>query len=186
MNHIDLIERSLSENTRCSTGVLCNKRAFVIDAGPSGGPELLALLFADEKHLGYWYGHVRLKTSGHNGFAAMLAWLNVYVNAPTVPLLFARFDYWVRIRNEYEPCAVQNDGDAYAEADTFSEGVQALASMIALFDIKKRYPDELSTQHADRSEYRVLDIYGLSSYSGQNDPLPGPPMLQPLKIVKAR
>ncbi|MBK3799955.1 hypothetical protein GAY33_12040 [Azospirillum brasilense] len=128
MTPAETVVAAIAANPKCSTGLLSRPAAFEIERGPSGGPELLALLFADERHLGYWYGHVRRHPTDASGsFVALTAFLKVFVNAPTVPLLFRRFDYWARLRLEYEPCTVQAPYDAFAVAPSYGAAAEALA-----------------------------------------------------------
>ena len=57
---IPLIRKSLNGNAECEVGLLAQNRVFSIDEGPSGGPELLALVFADNRYAErFWYAHVR-------------------------------------------------------------------------------------------------------------------------------
>lgn len=179
------IERALTKNPHCGCGLLLKQRAFALEQGPSGRPEALALLFADDSFLGYWYGHVQATPSG-DGFVALLVWSRRLVNAVQVPLLFQRFHYWMRVRLEYEPCSVQAEGDAYAEAATLEQAVRDLERMIARFDIVKRWPDEVGPYASSPLEMRILGIYGMKDHRDANGLYPPVPMHMPLRIVANR
>lgn len=176
------LERAIRNNPRCGGGLLVAGRAFAIDRGPSGGPEALALLFADDSFQGYWYGHV-LPLPASSRFAALLAWSKCLVNAGTVPLLFRRFHYWMRVRLQYEPCSVQAEDDAYAEAANFQAAVFKLETIIARFDIARRWPAEDGPFASSPPEMRILDLYGLEDHRNENGAYPPVPMPTPLRIV---
>ena len=175
------IVAALRDNPKCSTGLMCPKQAFEMDCGPSGGPEVLVLIYADVQHHGYWYGHIRRKPGHSEDFSILLVWSRVFVNAPTVPLLFARFDYWMRVRLEYHPCAAQKDGDAYAEARSLDEATSRLAVMIRAFDLDLRYPDEDSPHYEDPPDLRILSVFPIPEHEERE--WIGPPMPQPLRSV---
>lgn len=176
------LERALAGNAHCECGLLTAKRAFIIDRGPSGGPEALALLFADDSFLGYWYGHVQPLPTRQR-FVALLVWSKRLINAANVPLLFRRFHYWTRVRLEYEPCTVQAGDDAYAEADGFSPAVACLERMIARFDIAKRWPDETGPYASSPVEMRILGVYGIEDHRDADGRYPPVPMQSPLRLV---
>ncbi|WP_323034268.1 hypothetical protein [Pararhodobacter sp.] len=164
---------------------MARTQVFDISCGPSNGPELIALLYADEKHLGYWYGHIRRHPlEGEENYVACLAFCKVFINAPTVPLFFQRFDYWTRIRLEYEPCTVQLPDDAYVLTGGYEEAIIALEIMIQRFDIEKRFPDEGARHHTDPIDMRVMDLFGMHNYRDGNGVIEGPPMPKPVAFVR--
>lgn len=187
MTFADEIEAAICANPACNVGLLCTPRVLEINRGPSGGPELLTLAFADEQHRGYWYGHIRL-VRGIEGdqFVSVIARLNIFVNAPTVPLLFQRFDYWTRIRLKYEPCTVQNSEDAFRLSETYSEAVSALSSMLLKFDYEKRSPEPESAFYHCADEMRILEVFGMEDFMDADGSFPAPPMPQPLRLVRGR
>ncbi len=107
------VEEALLASPSCSTGLVVAQRTFGIPVGPSGGPEILAVIHVDD--FAYWYGHVVQHPKKENTFVALLVWSEKIVNATNVPLLFRRFHYWVKDRLCYEPCTIQHEDDAYAE-----------------------------------------------------------------------
>lgn len=179
------IASAIKSNPKCHAGLLCQCNVFDIDVGPSGGPELLALLYADEQHLSYWYGHVRRHEFDHGmKFVALIARLTVLVNASTAPLLFKRFNYWTKVRHEYGPCTIQYEDDAFACAVYYVDAVALLEKMITRFDLSKRFPEEGSPYESDPLEMRALDVFGLQDFSDADGSLPAPPMQTPLRLVK--
>lgn len=180
------IQDAIASNAGCSAGILGRAEVLETASGPSGGPELLALLFIDEQHLGYWYGHIR-KHPRSGKFLALIVRMSVFVNAPTLPLLFSRFDYWTRIRLAYTPCAVQRLHDAYAETDSYECAAATLADMIERFNIEHRGPEEDSPHHDDRLEMRVMSVFGIEDHADENGVLPPPPsMSAPMRIASSR
>ena len=176
------LERAIADNPHCQGGLLTMPRAFAIDRGPSGDAEALALLFAGDSFQGYWYGHVQATpASGH--FVAVLVWSKFLVNAGTVPLLFRRFHYWMRVRLQYEPCSVQAEDDAYVEADSFDQAVAGLESIIRRFDLAKRWPAEDGPFASSPPEMRVLTLYGLEDHRDANGVYPPVSMPSPLRLM---
>jgi len=58
----DQVLRAVSSNLRCQTGVLAENYVFTCEMGPSGGPELLAMLHADDRFGDrFWYGKLSQK-----------------------------------------------------------------------------------------------------------------------------
>lgn len=180
----DEIEAAICANPACNVGLLCIPRVFEISRGPSGGPELLTLAFADEQHRGYWYGHIR-PMPGIEGkqFVSVIACLKVFVNAPTVPLLFQRFDYWTRIRLKYEPCTVQGSEDAFRLSKTYSEAVRALSFMLTKFEYEKRSPEPESPFYCCHDEMRILEVFGMENFMGADGSFPAPPMPHSLRLA---
>ena len=58
----DQVLRAVSSNLRCQTDVLAKNYVFTCEMGPSGGPELLAMLHADDRFGDrFWYGKLSQK-----------------------------------------------------------------------------------------------------------------------------
>lgn len=174
------VELALRCNLQCSPGLMGQKRVFGVLCGPLGGPEVLALLYADDPCFGYWYGHVLRHPANPLRFVSVIVWSERFVNATTVPLLFRRFHYWIKDRLQYQPCAVQNADDAYYEADTLDVAARGLAVMINRFHLEKRLGDEDGPYGISAPELRVLNVYGLADTqdeSGCYPPVPMPTLL---------
>lgn len=176
------IEAALAASSDCCTGLVVTKKAFGVHAGPSGGPEIVAILHADGFH--YWYGHVMRHPKKGDAFVALLVWSEKLVDAPNVPLFFRRFHYWIKDRLCYEPCAVQQDGDAYAERPSIETAALSLAKMIRRFHIDLRWPDEDGPHAKDPAEMRVLGIYGLEGAMREDGTYPPLPMATRLAAVR--
>lgn len=72
------IAQTIRAKEYCSTGLFCRPNVLDVPCGPSGGPELLALLYADEKHMGYWYAYIRPYPSRSSGrFVTLVVWMSV-------------------------------------------------------------------------------------------------------------
>jgi hypothetical protein len=166
---ISRLEKALNLNKNCAGGLLANTRVFETPHGPSGGPEILALIYADDLFgKSFWYGHVVRHPHKPGVFVALLAWTTRFVNAQTITLLFRRLDHWTRLALEYQPCTVQSEGDAYAECPSFEEAVGALEIIISRFEWDKRSGYEGSEHQHDRTEMRIVDIYGVSDVRDLN------------------
>lgn len=109
---------------------------------------------------GFWYGHIQ-RHPRRPLFVSQIVWTDRLINAQTVPLLFRRFHYWIKDRLEYQPCAVQSAGDAYAESDSLEAAADALILMIERFDIDRRTGFEGTGFEDSRPEIRITEVYGL-------------------------
>lgn len=183
---VSRIESALRQNPDCIAGLTIQKCAFGVPRGPSGGPEVLALVYADDPAFGYWYGHVLRHPHDSRRFVALLVWSDRLVNATTVPLLFRRFHYWIKDRLEYQPCAVQNADDAYYEAGSLEEAANALAIMISRFNLEKRCGDDDGPYAISPPEMRILNIYGIADTQDEQGCYPPVPMPTALTSVGIR
>ena len=181
---LHVVETALSESSECNTGLTVVKTAFGIHRGPSGGPEIVALINVDV--CSYWYGHVMKHPKNERIFVALLVWSDQLVNATNVPLFFRRFHYWIKDRLCYQPCTVQADDDAYAECPSLEAASLALARMIRRFHIDLRWPDEDEPHYKDPSEMRILGIYGLVGAMRADGSFPPIPTATQLAVVKSR
>lgn len=187
------LESALTNNAKCRTGLLASQRIFHTPRGPSGGAELLTLVFADEKHLGYWYGHVIRSPSSLEvgGYLALLVPLKVFVNAGSPELLFRRFRYWTSTVGEFWVASIQEEEDVFAVRDTFEEAGLALADMIRRFDPELRNldpdcPD--GVPHGTRLDHRSFTAFqveeGLRDILLRRDGfIPAPPMETPRPVL---
>lgn len=176
------LEQALEANPRCGSGLLVGRFAFHVARGPSGGEEALVLIHADDVGRRYWYGHA-LKHPSAEGFVAVLVWTTALIDAGSVPLLFRRFDYWIRMRGEYEPCTIQSTDDAFCRTRTFDEAIEGLARIIARFDLEKRWPDD-DGPTVGRIDFRVIDIYGMEDHTDEDGFPPPVPMPPTLRLAK--
>lgn len=177
------IELALRSSCGCSAGLTAQMRVFGVPHGPSGGPELLALMYADDPLIGYWYGHVLADPGNAQQFVAVIVWSERLVNANTVPLLFRRFHYWIKDRLQYQPCSVQNSDDAYCEAPSLEAAASALAIMIRRFDLEKRLGHEDGPYAISPPELRILKVYGLADTQDAQGCYPPVPMPTPITLA---
>lgn len=180
------VETALARNPKCSAGMVARNSVFGIQHGPSGGPELLAILYADDSFFGYWYGHILRHPENPGVFVSLIVWSEKLVNAKNIPLFFQRFHYWIEDRLYYEPCTIQSPNDAYWESNSFNDAAAALAIIISQFDFDKRSGFEGSNYESDPSEMRILQIYGLSEVKDDNGIGLPFPLTTSLEIVKNR
>lgn len=169
------IEAALLRSEKCAAGLTGHSRVFGMDVGPSGGPEVLATLFLDDPFFGFWYGHIQ-RHPRRPVFVSQIIWTSRFINAQTVPLLFRRFHYWIKDRLEYQPCAVQSDTDAYAEADSLEAAADALILMIERFDIDRRTGFDGSGYEDSRFDTRITGVYGLLGAMERDGSFPPVPM----------
>lgn len=184
------IEKSLVRNPQCGASIWARPGVRGIAKGPSGGPEILALVRADDSFFGYWFGHIMRHPEKPRTYVSLLVMTEELPNADTVPLLFRRFHHWMKVEQRYNPCLVQNRDDAYEESVSLEGAAANLARMIRRFDIAKRCPDEDGEYYDSPSELRILDVYefvasmdnnGYKDKDGRHTPLPMP---TPLRLVK--
>lgn len=181
---VQIVKSSLSASLGSADGLFVQKNTFGTHQGPSGGPEVLALIFADDPVFGYWYGHVLQHPKRRATYVAAIVWTKKLVEAPSVPLLFARFHYWIKDRLEYEPCSTQLNGDVYCEAANLPAAASCLARMIREFELGKRAGSEGTAFESSPVDLRVLDIYGSEGAFDENGGWGPPPMTMPLAVVK--
>jgi hypothetical protein len=149
----------MAEAPGVSHGIFVRPAVVATVQGPSGGPEILCLLDADSHVSGYWYGHLQRRQNGP-GYVSCIAWLVDLIDAPHEQLIFERFHKAVREELRYEPCISHQDGDTYAEAPSFREGIINLANMIRSFDRNRCNPEDESA--GGSPEFRIIELYGLS------------------------
>lgn len=180
---VQIVDSALNTALNLSSGLLIQRKTFGILRGPSGGPELLALIYADDPVFGYWYGHALRHPRRKKIFVAVIVRSNKLVEASSVPLLFARFHYWMTGRLQYEPCYSQRNGDVYDEADSLNSAASRLACMIQEFKLEER--SELAESHFEGShvDSRVLEVYGMEGDFDEDGGWGPPPMPTPLAIV---
>lgn len=155
------LETELRLNPECHAGPMLGDRIFAVESGPAGGPELVALVRADEARPDrVWYGHVARHPAGH-AFVSLLAWSTKPVSLSDEADPFETYRHWMVVDPHYEPCAVQDPFDAYSESGTFEEGVAALVEMIRRFDLERRCGYEDGPYASSPSEMRILGVYGL-------------------------
>jgi hypothetical protein len=177
------IESALERNPNCTAGLLTRNRVVGIQKGPSGGEEILALLYADDPWFGYWYGHVLRHPKNREVFVSLLVWSDKLPNASTVPLFFRRFHYWVNDRVVYHPCTIQNYDDAYQEDISLEAASGNLARMISLFEIGRRRGDEHGPYADDPAELRILSVYSVTAACDRQGFFPAIPMPVSLSVV---
>jgi hypothetical protein len=181
------IEKSLAMNPQCGASAWVRPGARGIAKGPSGGPEILALVRADDSFFGYWFGHVMRHPAKPRTYVSLLVRSDALPNADLVPLLFRRFHHWMKVEQKYYPCTVQNCDDAYNESISLEGAASNLVRMIRRFDIAKRCPDEDGAYYDCPVELRILDVYefvasmnnnGYKDKDGRHTPLPMPATLR--------
>jgi len=181
---IELIEKALRENRKCSTGLAVQQKVYGVQRSDDvHNAEILACIYADDPIFGYWYGHIFRHPKKEHTLVSAVTWSTKLVNAQSSRLLVDRFRYWVIDRLEYEPCLSQHDGDVYAETNNFSEATQALCRMVEKFALELRHPqsDDKGEHHAD---LRILSAYGLEGRFDEHGAWNPPPMPNPLILVK--
>lgn len=171
-----IIGTALNSTNLHHLGVLARERVVWSSRGPSGGAEILCLIYADDPILGYWYGHVLQHPRNEDKFVSLIVWSNLLIDANNHHLVLKRFHYWIKGRLRYTPCLIQNSNDAYSEAENLLEASIKLASMITRFEVKKRNPLFL-TENSDQVlfEDRILQVYGMKDISDMNGVYPLPP-----------
>jgi hypothetical protein len=177
------IEKSLAGNPSCTGGLWIRNRVFGIGKGPSGGPEILALLHADDSFFKYGYGHVLRHPHRPKTYVSLLVWSDELPNAKTVPLLFQRFHYWMKVRQSYYPCAIQSPDDAYDESATLAGAAVNLERMIRRFEVDKRWGEEDGDYADSPPELRILDVYEFVASVDKDGCYPPLPSLTPLTLV---
>lgn len=179
------IETSLASNRNCGTGILSPKRVFGIEKQISGNVEVLAYIYIDDPSFNYWYGYVAKHPNKLGKFVSLIIRSEILINASSISLLFERFHYWMAERLSYQPCAIQNQDDAYSESVSLAEATNQLVHMIEKFDLEKRMGWEDTAYEKSPVELRILDIFGIqNSSSSTEQQYPMLPMPSALKLVK--
>lgn len=130
---IQYLRKIVEEELNCNAGIAAQRFVVGMEAGPSGGPELLVTLHIDDSFWGFWYGHILQHPRKPETFVALIVWTDKFMNGPRVPLLFQRFHYWIGERLSYQPCAVQGVNDAYEECSSLKLAVLAMDRIIRCF-----------------------------------------------------
>lgn len=133
-----------------------------IDVGPTGGPEALCLLESDTKTQSFWYGYV-CKHPEKRYFVSVIVYSKAFVDAHDKALLFARFDYWMRKRLNYEPCVADGFHEVYRESIDFSSAVRKLQEMVF-----QRWSD----RDNNGLDMRIIDVFGMVSFKDKDGVYP--------------
>jgi len=165
------------DSCRLGLGWMLARRVAFSVRGPSGAPELLALIFADDPSQGYWYGHIVRHPVRRALFVSAIVWTDVFIDAGEPQLVLNRFHYWTSVRLRYQPCTAQQPDDTYAEAATFDQASRNLALMVRRFDLRLRGSSMPSGAGPANGvlECRLLEVYGLEGGADQNGQYPEPP-----------
>lgn len=147
------ISASISEKS-----MLIFNRVHVIENGPTGKPEALCLIEASVACQGFWYGYV-CQHPKKDRFVALIVYSNAFIDGGDTNTLFARFDYFMRIRLKYDPVLSDGFERNYSEALNFPSAIDALAELI-------------SSRTADRSykgvDMRVADVFGFVDHKDRD------------------
>jgi hypothetical protein len=153
---------------RTERSMFLGRKAFAVEHGPSGGPELICCLgkcsFSD---VHYWYGHIR-RHPEKNVFASCIVMMSLFVDGRDADHLFASFDHWTRIRLQYEPARGDGFGEIYRESGTFKHAVMAMAEMVSQ-NVKAAWPEDAPP------DFRILNLYGLENYKDSDGVYPDTP-----------
>lgn len=124
---VALLTDALDRNTELARVATIARRAFAVDAGPSGGPEALVYVDVEDLAVGCVYGHVRRIASG--AFVSIMLTSARFVAAETPLLALRRFDYWMRERMDFVPVQ-RPPRPPQRPCSTFRGAVVRLAGMI--------------------------------------------------------
>lgn len=152
------LETAARSNAECAAGAMIGRRAYVVDQGPSGGPEALVIVHADDTATGTIYGHL-LRDGDGGSYISLLVRSDRFVSAPGPSLLFSRYHYWIAERLEYRPVFTTSETGAFARSVTLPEALAALEAMIAGFSMAACWPDQDGAKDLLPMELRVLEAY---------------------------
>jgi hypothetical protein len=134
-------------------------QVFTTDLGPSAGPELIALISADDLWGDrFWYGHVFCHPDTRQ-YVAGIFYSKRFINGCTEELLFQRLYHWTVLNPQVGPVVSQRDGDSFSSKSSFAEAVSDLCAMIASFDKKRRTSGDGCVTTQNEFDRRILDCY---------------------------
>ncbi|MGX3020386.1 hypothetical protein [Ursidibacter sp. B-7004-1] len=130
--------------------------------------EFLALLFADQPSLGYYYAHIA-KHPNKNCWVSCLVYSPKFIIGQTEQQWLKNFSYWMRIRLSYEPVSNSIAPYGYAECHNINNAIAELDKMLELFN-----PDAIYVEHENESpsNIEILSFYGTKNYRNQNGEYP--------------
>ena len=180
-----MVQRALTENPQCEAGLMHQNRVLTTQRGPSGGPELLALVHADSRYADqYWYAHIKRRHDAQ-GYFSLLVSCEKLVNATSSDLLFRRYHHWTEVDPKILPTVVQRSDDAFMETSCLVDAAFALVEIISRFDLQKRSGWEGSGHEHDEADLRILCAYNVFDIISAEETPPLPPIAPKLALVKS-
>jgi len=132
---------ALLHNPTCKAGLACCQDVIFSGKGPSGGPEILALIH-DNSALdtyGYWYGHVLHHPADAGRCLVYLYQCNILFNASDVFVLLGRYHSWLQV--DIEPAEDAAVFVVALENGDFGNGADQLTMLIKEFSPDKHWPN---------------------------------------------
>lgn len=133
--------------------------------------EFLALIFADQPHLGYYYAHIA-KHPKKNCWISCIVYSSHFIIGKTINEWIYNFHYWISVRLEYEPVSKYIAHYSYSEAISFENAIIELEKMIAQFNVAAIYQE---FDNDMPSNIEILDFYGMTDYRNAKGEFPAIP-----------
>ncbi|MFC1062256.1 hypothetical protein ACFGXB_04360 [Pasteurella multocida] len=130
--------------------------------------EFLALIFAEQPNLGYYYAHIA-KHPHKNCWVSCLVYSSQFIIGRSVQHWLESFSYWIRVRLLYEPVSNKVAPYCYAESSSIRLAMIELQKMIQQFN---RYAIYEEHENEYPSNPEILSFYGMENYCDQNGEYP--------------
>lgn len=135
------IFEALLQNPECKGGLTFLQDVIFSGKGPSGGPEILAVIHDNSAldSYGYWYGHVLLDPADTTRCLMYLYQCSMLFNASDTFVLLSRYHSWLQV--DIEPAEDAAVFVVPLENGNFRNGAEQLAKLIREFSPDKHWPN---------------------------------------------
>lgn len=134
--------------------------------------EFIGLVFADHPHLGYYYAHIA-KHPDKDCWVSCLVNTSRFIFGNTGEEWVKNFNYWLRVRLDYEPVSYQIATYTYVECSDIETAAFEMQKMLSNFDhYAARYTD---LNFGNRNISDLICFYGMEDFRDENGVYPEPP-----------
>lgn len=134
--------------------------------------EFIGLVFADHPHLGYYYAHIA-KHPDKDCWVSCLVNTSRFIFGNTGEEWVKNFNYWLRVRLDYEPVSKQVSMYAYEEMFSIQNAITSMQKMIFEFNYSAAQDDSDTLYYPSNLE--IIGFYGMGNFKDENGVYPDPP-----------
>lgn len=134
--------------------------------------EFVGLIFAEQPYLGYYYAHIA-KHPEKDCWVSCLIRTSRFIFGNSGNDWIQNFNYWLRIRLDYEPVSYQVAKYSYTESTSIEMATLELQNMLINFNYNAALSTEL--EFGNHSITEIIHFYGTGDFKDENGMYPDPP-----------